>query len=183
MPSSKANIQTTNPPPNLKPNISSITKLHKPQKEAKNKPRKQHHKRSFQENSLGLSKLLDWIKWQNVLWNRNSIIINPRISFNSWIPSISNTTVGSNIEKTTNLTSTTGTVVQDWVLRTTSHFLFQNSMVGIGFRNGLFEMGYFQWDLQSFLFGVFVTKIWGKGLGLKGEGVRKRMSLGLWFFS
>lgn len=56
-------------------------------------------------------------------------------------------------------------------------------MVGIGFRNGLFEMGYFQWDLQSFLFGVFVTKIWGKGLGLKGEGVRKRMSLGLWFFS
>lgn len=60
MPSGKANIQSANPPPNLKPKTSTIiAKLSKSEEKAKNEPREQHDKGGFQEHSLGLGKLLD----------------------------------------------------------------------------------------------------------------------------
>ena len=52
MSSSKTNIQSTNKPPKFKPHATTITKAHKPKKEAKHKPREKHNKCSLQEHSL-----------------------------------------------------------------------------------------------------------------------------------
>lgn len=52
MPGGKGNVQSANPPPDLEPGISAITKTHEAQKEAEDKPGQQHHQRGFQEDSL-----------------------------------------------------------------------------------------------------------------------------------
>lgn len=68
MPSGKANIQSANPPSKPEPNAPAIVaKLHKPQKEAKEKPRQQKHKRGFQEDGLGLRELLNGVKGEDGL--------------------------------------------------------------------------------------------------------------------
>lgn len=38
MPGGKGNVQSANPPPDLEPGISAITKTHEAQKEAEDKP-------------------------------------------------------------------------------------------------------------------------------------------------
>jgi len=63
----KANIHPTDPPPDVEPNVPSITELREPQKEAEKKPREEHHNRGFQEHSLRLRELLDGVEGEERL--------------------------------------------------------------------------------------------------------------------
>lgn len=68
MPSGKANIQSANPPPEPEPNAPAVVaELHKPEEEAKAKPRKQQHKRALQEDGLGLRELFYGVKGEDGL--------------------------------------------------------------------------------------------------------------------
>lgn len=76
MPRGKADIQPTNPPPDVEPNIASITELREPQKQAEHKPREKHHERGFQEHSLRLRELLDGVKLEERLGEAQRVVVN-----------------------------------------------------------------------------------------------------------
>lgn len=58
----ETDIQSANPPPDLEPRSTPISKASKSDKEAKEQPRKQNHRSGLKKHSLRLSKLLDGIK-------------------------------------------------------------------------------------------------------------------------
>lgn len=58
----KANIKSTDPPANLKPDSVAISELHEPHEEAEEEPTEQENDRSLQEHRLGLGELLDGIE-------------------------------------------------------------------------------------------------------------------------
>lgn len=75
MPGGKTNIQTTDPPPDIKPNSRAIPELHKPQEKAKEKPREEHNEGGLQEHSLRLRKLLDGVECKDGLWKAEGVVV------------------------------------------------------------------------------------------------------------
>jgi len=82
----KANIHPTDPPPDLEPNIPSITKLREPQKQAENKPREEHHERGFQEHSLRLRELLDGVESEERLGQAERVVIDAGVGGDGGVP-------------------------------------------------------------------------------------------------
>lgn len=72
------NIKATNPPPELKPNVSAVANLHKPQKEAHQQPAQHHYQRGLQEHRLRLSKLLYRIKREQRLRKTHAVVFYSR---------------------------------------------------------------------------------------------------------
>lgn len=83
MPSGKANIQSANPPSELKPNaIAIIVTLHEPEEEAEAKPREEHDERCLQENRLGLREFLNGVKFEDGLGEAHCIVGNAGVCGN-----------------------------------------------------------------------------------------------------
>lgn len=82
MPSSIANIKTTNPPSESKPNSSAITKLRKPQEETTNQPTQKHDERGLQEDSLRLAELLDGVICKQGFRKGDAVIVDTGVSGN-----------------------------------------------------------------------------------------------------
>lgn len=86
VPCGKANIQPTDPPPDLEPNTPPITQLRAPQKHAEQKPREKHHERDFQEHRLRLRELLDGVEREERLGEAQRVVVNARIGEDCGIP-------------------------------------------------------------------------------------------------
>lgn len=76
----KANIQSTDAPPNFEPHTAAITKVEEPNEEAEEEPREEHDECGLQEHSLWLSELLNGVKGEEGLWEAEGIVVNARIS-------------------------------------------------------------------------------------------------------
>lgn len=137
MPGSKANVQATNPPPNTEPYVvgSMMFKLSKPQEEAKQKPRSNHHKRRLQENSLRLSEFLDWIKWENGFWKRKAeavVHLHTRVRvYGRPSPEI-RAAVCCDVQKLPRRTRAPARVVDYWLARTFNTRRRHSSLPGSG---------------------------------------------------
>lgn len=83
--SGKADIQSTNPPAKLKPNIVAISELHKPQKGAESEPREHQNHSGFQEHGLRLRELSDWIEGEYRLREADSVVVDAGIGGNAGI--------------------------------------------------------------------------------------------------
>lgn len=118
MSSGKANIHSTNTPPNIEPNTSTITKTHEPKEQAKEKPRKEHNKCSFQEHSLWLCKPLYGIKARESLWETEGIKVNTSICGNGGICLKQSTPLCCKVEDVSWCTGTKGVIVGNGICRT-----------------------------------------------------------------
>uniref|UniRef100_A0A803PYY4 Uncharacterized protein n=1 Tax=Cannabis sativa TaxID=3483 RepID=A0A803PYY4_CANSA len=80
MPGGKGNIQSANPPSELKPNaISIIARLHKPEKKAEREPGQKQEEGGFQEQRLRLRELLYGVKLEDGLRKGHGVVVNSMV--------------------------------------------------------------------------------------------------------
>lgn len=115
MPSSIANIETTNPPSESKPNSSAITKLCKPQEETTNQPTQKHDERGLQEDSLRLAELLDGVIRKYGFRKGDAVIVYTGVSGNQRPLPEQHTAVACAVVKLPRRARAEGPVVSDSV--------------------------------------------------------------------
>lgn len=115
MPGGKTNIQTADPPSDVKPYSRAIAKVRKPQEKAEEKPREKHNEGGLQEHSLGLRKLLDGIKGKDGLRKADGIVVDSRFSINGGVSGEESAAVRGANEEVARRAGAEGAIVADGI--------------------------------------------------------------------
>lgn len=75
MPSGEEDIESSNPPTEIEPDITTVAELGESEEEAKEQPGEKHHERGFEEDSLRLRELPDPIEGEYRLGERYSAVV------------------------------------------------------------------------------------------------------------
>lgn len=99
MPGGEANIQTTNPPPNLEPRIPTISDLHEPHEYTKRKPGQQQDGRGLQEQGLRLREPLDRIEREYGLGEAYGVVIHAAVDGDGGVGREQSAGVGGDVQE------------------------------------------------------------------------------------
>lgn len=117
MPGGKANIESTDPPANPKPDAVAISELHEAHEEAEEEPREQENDRGLQEHRLGLGELLDGIEGYYCLREAYRVVIDPGVRWDRGLGEKQVAAVRRAVQQVPRGTGAEAVVVSDGVSR------------------------------------------------------------------